>query len=136
MTVAEGTAGDVDVLGRESTGHLAHRQAERRQLALVELDLNLLLETTRDHHRGDAFDALERAFDVLLTEKTETGELVRTEEADAHDGVERWVVLQENRQLGVRRQPDTIEPVADIEGGEVHVGVPRELEGHLGNIGP
>jgi len=27
MTVAEGTAGDVDVLGRESTGHLARRQA-------------------------------------------------------------------------------------------------------------
>jgi hypothetical protein len=111
------------------------RQTEGCQLAFVELDLNLLLETAGNDHCGDALDALEGALDILFTEKTQSGELVRAEQPDTYDGVERWVVLEEHRQLGVERQPHPIEAVAHVEGGEIHVGVPGKLERHLGHVG-
>ncbi len=34
------------------------------------------------------------------------------------------------------RQAHPVEALADVEGGEVHVGVPGELEGHLGGVRP
>ncbi len=64
-------AGDVDVLRRQTVGHLVDRQTERGQLALVELDLDLLLEPAGDHHRSHPFDALEGPLDVLLGDESQ-----------------------------------------------------------------
>ena len=134
LAISQAATGNIDVLGRQSIGDLADRKTERGHLTLVQVDLDLLFETARDHHRGDAFDALECPLDVLLAEESQPGELVRTVEPDTQNGVEGGIVLQEHRQFGVHRQPDTVEPVTDIEGGEVHIGIPRELESHLGYV--
>ena len=53
----------------------------------------------------------------------------------AHDGVEGGVEAQHPRHVGLARQLDQAEALAHVDGGEVHVLPPVELEDHLRDTG-
>ena len=135
LTLAQRAAREVDVLGGEPGGDLSDGEPEAGQAALVDLDLDLLLQAAGDHHRGDALDPLERTLEVLLGREAHPPEVGAAVEPDAHDRVKRGIVAQQHRLLGVCRKIHPIEALAHIERGEVHVGSPGELESHLGDVG-
>ena len=55
----EAAAGDVDVFLLQALDHGVDRQVELRQLLLVDVDLDLVLEAAADLDRGHAGDRLE-----------------------------------------------------------------------------
>ena len=111
-------------------------QAQARDPPLVDLDLDLLLQAAGDDGRGHALDPLEQALDLALADEAKADELLVAGEADAHDGVERGVVAQEDGPDGVVGKLQQVEAFADVEGREVHVGAPAELERDLAAVGP
>ena len=71
----QATAGDVDVLLLQALDDGVDRQVELRQLLLVDVDLDLVLEAAADLDRGHAFDRLELLLQVVVGVAAQLGEL-------------------------------------------------------------
>ena len=71
----ESSAGDVDVLLLQALDHGLDRKVKLRQLLLVDVDLNLVLEAAADLHRGHAVDRFELLLQVVVGVAAQVDEL-------------------------------------------------------------
>ena len=139
----EAAAGEVDVLGAHAPRHDVDREAELRELLLVDEDLDLVLVAAADLDGGRAFDGLEVRLEAVFGEagaadfRRSTTGLGRAfvEQREPHDGLARRVEAQQQRSLGLERQLQQVELLAHVDAREVHVRAPEELERHVGLAG-
>ncbi len=136
LAVLKASSGEVDVLLGEAGHHLFDGQAQARHPALVDLDLDLLLQASGDDGPGHPLDSLDHALDFAVPDQAQAHELFFSGQADAYDGIEGGVVAQEDGPDGVVGKLQEIETLPDVEGREVHVGAPAELQRDLAAVGP
>jgi hypothetical protein len=125
----------VDALAQNSAGDLVDAEADERQAALVDPHLDLLLLAAVDPDRGHPLHGLQVLLDQLLGRPAQLHRAAAALEVEAHDRVARRVETQEQRPAGVARQGDEVELLPHVEGGEVHVASPAELQHHLRQAG-
>ena len=131
-------AGQVDVLRAYPARNDIDREAELRQLLLVDEHLHLVLVAAAHLHGGGALDGLEIRFQPVLREPAQGFQtldriLARrlVEEGQSHDRLARRVEAQQQRALCLERQLQQVELLADVDPGEIHVRAPDELEDHV-----
>ena len=132
---AQGPPRHVHIGNADHLAHLVDGNGECCQPLLVDVDLDLVLETALDLRGGDPLDGLQVELDLALGQPAHVVELTATGECDAHDRIERRVEAQHDGVLGFLRENQAVELLAHFHGQHVHVGVPIELERHLGNAG-
>ncbi len=140
--LGERAAGEVDVLLGEAVDHLLDRDPGAPQLLLVEQDVDLLLETAADSHRGDSLDRLESPLDLQIGQPAKAAEpffaleaLAATRQRQFHHRVERRVEAQDERPLRLFGQQDQVELLERVLNRIRHRRVPGELEDHVADSG-
>ncbi len=90
--------------------------------------MDLTAETTIDGNRRDTGNALEALRQVVFRDFPQLHAIVVAFDSDAHDRRRARVELEHDGRVRFLRQPAThaIEAVADVVGGLVQVGAPRE----------
>jgi hypothetical protein len=140
----EAAAGEVDVLGANAPRHGVDRQAELRELLLVDEDLDFVLVATAHLDRRRALDRLQVGLEAVVGKAAQSLEAFearalrrvgRVQERESHHGLARRVEAQQQRPLGLERQLQQVKLLAHVDAGEVHVGAPQELQGHVGLAG-
>ncbi len=118
-TLAEGAAGDVDVLLGEPVDDVFSAQPRVPETVGVEQDVDLLLEPAAHPNRGHPLDGFEGAFDLKLGEAAQPAQPLLAFELDPVAGetelehrVEGRVESQDQRALGLGRaeRPDRASP--------------------------
>ena len=135
LVLVDAAAGEVHVVGRERVPDLRDRDAVGGEPALVHVHLDLAYETALDADRGDPVHRVEVLLEVLLGPLPDRREAEFPGDADPEDRVRGRVEAQQPGPFGVLREQDAVELLPHVEPGEVHVGVPDELEGHLRGAG-
>ena len=136
LAVAQPATGQIHVLLGQPVHDLVHRQADVGQPPFVDVDLDLLFETAADDNRRDTFEPLDPAAQILFRKQPQADQVaaLAAGQPQADDRIERRVIPQQDRLLGVRRQPDLIEPLPNVQRREVHVRAPGKLERHLAGV--
>ena len=131
-------AGEVHVFRAYPARDDVDREAELRQLLLVDEHLHLVLVAAAHLHGCGALDGLEIRFQPVLREPAQRFQtldgvvaLRLVEEGQAHDRLARRVEAQQQRTLRLERQLQQVELLADVDPGEIHVRAPDELEDHV-----
>ncbi len=135
VLASQRAAGEVHVGDAHHLADPVDRDPERGQPLLIDVDLDLVLETALDLRGGHAEDRLEIRFDLSLRETADLSEIVGPGEREAHDRVERGIEAENDRVLRFLREDQAIELFADLHREKVHVRAPVELEGHFGDAG-
>ena len=135
LVLVDAAAGEVHVVGRERVPDLRDGDAVGGEAALVHVHLDLADQPALDADRGDAVHRVEVLLEVLLGPLADGGERLVPGDADPEDRVRGWVKPEEPGPFGVFGELDAVEFFPDVQSGEVHVGVPDELEGHFGGAG-
>ncbi len=140
--VLDAAAGDVDVLVGQALDDVGDAQPELLQALLIDVDIDLVLETAADFHRSDAGRRFETFLEFVVGEPTQLFQFgfadlalafaLRRSEREAHDRVGGRIEAQQDRLLRFERQLQDVELVANVEVRLVHVGAPGELENHVG----
>ena len=112
---------------------LVHRQVERGDLFLRQLDVNLPAQAAVDGDGGHAVDALEPRRDLVLRDLAQRDRVVVALDADLHDRQLVRVELEDGRRVGVLGQPaaHAVHARAHFVGGFRQVRAPFEVELHL-----
>ena len=131
----EAAAGLVHVLAQQLLVDVGDRQAEKRELALVHVDLDLVLVAAADLDRRDALGRLEVLLEHLFRDVTQLVQIGVAGEEQSSDRIVGRIEAQQYRFLRLARQTHRVQLLADVDGGEIHVLAPAELQGYLGQAG-
>ena len=135
LVLVDAAAGEVHVVVGERGPDLRDRDAVGGQPAFVHVHLDLPDQASFDTHRGNPVHCVEVLLEVLFGPLTDRGEREVAGDADPEDRVRCRVEAQQPRPFGVFGKEDAVELLPHVEPGEVHVGVPDELEGDFGRPG-
>ncbi len=131
----EAATGLVEVLGKEPGVDLVDREPKQGEATLVDADLDLFFIAAVDLDSGDALGGLEILLDQLLRDIAQLIEAVAAREIQSDHGVVGRVEPHQHRPVGRARQGRKVEFLAHVEGGEIHVAAPAELQRHLRETG-
>ncbi len=136
LFLVEAAARLIDVLAQQLLVDVLDGQPEQRELAFVHPNLDLLLIAAVDLDRGHPLGRLEVLLQDLFGDVAELEEIGAAGEVEAHDRVVRRVEPQQQRLGRLARQAQHVELLPHVEGGEVHLASPGELQRHLRQSGP
>jgi len=131
VEIAKGAAGLVDVLLAQGLPEVRQRQTEGGEPVLVSLDHDLGVEPAAHLGCGNPDHRLETRLEPPLGKLAQFVEIPVAGEAKPHDRFERRVETQDARYLGLPRELDQPEALADVEARGVHRLAPLELEHDL-----
>ena len=127
---------EIDVFLGQAVGHGRYRQVQKTELLLVEVDVDLVLESAGDRAGGHAFDALQGLFELALGDEADVGEIRSSGDPQLHDGLLVGIVAEDDGFCCALGEADEVEFFAELEGREIHVGVPGEFDRDFGHFGP
>ena len=90
---------------RSACDDLAHREIERGDLLLRQIDVDLPPDAAVDGDRGDAVHALEAGRDLVLSDLAQRDRVVLALDADLHDRQLVRVELEDRGRVGILGQP-------------------------------
>ena len=140
--LAQGPAGNVDVLLGEPSDDIVGAQTRVAQTIGLEQNVDLLLETASHPDRRHSLDRFEGALDLELGEPAQPAQTFLTFKLDAvagktefEDRIEGRVEAQNQGSFGLVRKKDQIELLQGVLDGFGHLDTPVELEDHIGDTG-
>ena len=127
----EASARQVDVLLSQALADRCEAETQAGGSGLVDLDDDLLLEPPLDLHARHAPQPLELRLDLVFGDGPGLVEILAAVETEPHDRVQGRVVPQDHRLAGLPGEEYTVEHLPHVQGHEVHVRVPGELQHHV-----
>ncbi len=132
----ENPGGEIDVFLGQPAGHRGDGDIEQAELLLVDIDVDLILQAAGDGTGGHAFDALQGLFDLPFRDVADAGQIGISGQAQLHDRFLVGIVAEDDRLGGTHRKTEKIQFFPEFQGGEIHVGVPGELDRDFGELSP
>jgi hypothetical protein len=133
--LVETAAGLIHVVFQERLVHSLDTQAQERQLAFIDPDLDLLFVPAVDFDGGHTLGRFQVLLQHLLGHIAQLVEVAGPLHVEAQNRVVRGIETQYHGFGHVPWEPHDIELLPHVERGEVHVAAPFELQGHLRQAG-
>ena len=118
----------IDILLGQTGCHCGDRNIQQAELLLVEVDMDLVFQSSGNGTCGNTFDRLQRLFDLSLGDITDAGKVCVAGYSQLHDRLLIGIVPEDDGFRGTDREPEKVQLLPELQRGEIHVGVPGKLD--------
>ncbi len=125
---------EIDVFLSQAVGNGRYGDVKKAEFLFIDVDVDLVLQASGYGASGNTLYTFECLLDFSLGDVANISQISVASQTELHDGFLVGVVPEDDWFGGSDRKAQKVQLFPEFQGGEVHVGVPGELDRYLGEL--